>query len=51
MQNEVRDPMTKKLRRLVDRFAPAPLKEPGPAATKLGSRLGGRHRLRRGGTR
>lgn len=51
MQNEVRDPMTKKLRRLVDRFTPAPLNEPRPAESKIGSRLGGRHRLRRGGTR
>ncbi|GAA1051454.1 AAA family ATPase [Dietzia natronolimnaea] len=51
MQNEVRDPMTKKLRRLVDRFTPAPLNEPRPAESTIGSRLGGRHRLRRGGSK
>ncbi|MBB1049723.1 AAA family ATPase [Dietzia sp. CW19] len=51
MQNEIRDPMTKKLRGLVDRFAPAPRNEPRLAKEKAGSRFGGRHRLHRKGAR
>ncbi|MBK5250545.1 MAG: AAA family ATPase [Actinomycetales bacterium] len=41
LQSGVRDPMTKQLRRLVDRFAP------GPAATRRPRRGEGRHRGRR----
>ncbi|PAY23398.1 hypothetical protein CEY15_08785 [Dietzia natronolimnaea] len=49
LQSDVRDPAAKKLRRLVDRFAPAPKKEPRPSREKAGSRFGGRHRLQRKG--
>ncbi|MDX2356287.1 AAA family ATPase [Dietzia sp. PP-33] len=47
--SEARDPMTKKLRHLVDRFTPAPMRDPRPAKATAGPGFGGRHRLRRKG--
>lgn len=44
LQGDTRDPMTKQLRRLVDRFTPAPMR---PAPTAAPVAVGGRHRLRR----
>ncbi len=44
LQSDTRDPMTKQLRRLVDRFTPAPMR---PAPTAAPITVGGRHRLRR----
>lgn len=44
LQSDTRDPMTKQLRKLVDRFTPAPMR---PAPTAAPVTVGGRHRLRR----
>ena len=44
LQSDARDPMTKQLRKLVDRFTPAPMR---PAETAAPTRTSGRHRLRR----
>ena len=44
LQSDTRDPMTKQLRKLVDRFTPAPMR---PAPTAVPVTVGGRHRLRR----
>nr|WP_241724256.1 AAA family ATPase [Dietzia sp. E1] len=44
LQNDTRDPMTKQLRKLVDRFTPAPMR---PTQTSAAVSLGGRHRLQR----
>lgn len=46
LQSDARDPMTKQLRRLVDRFTPAPMRLAEPTAPAP-VKLGGRHRLRR----
>lgn len=59
LQNDTRDALTKQLRKLVDRFTPAPMRPAapntngaapgatGPAASAGAAILGGRHRLRR----
>lgn len=47
LQSQSRDPMTKQLRKLVDRFTPAPMRAPRPDTGQSPGRISGRHRILR----